>query len=515
MNHERVMNDPVFLSKVMSSGPGLVIVVRRDDLKIVFSNDLLEHFLGYTQADVDGGEFYFTNLVEQHQCDRLKFQLDSVITSITKRTSYTIYNLIDKKGVKAPFYLFASPVPKDDPIEDAYFYLLLMPDNSKWSMPYTSYDTRELFFEQFKSEDFGTFEWIVDVDKTIWSSGVYKIYEVDESFNDITRGFAAAFIHPDDIARVGPMSVAAMHSGEALDVELRIITAKGNIKTIHSLARMIVDSDGKPVKFVGSVRDISRRRNIEIDLKKKVEELYHSNKELEEFAYVASHDMQEPLRKITTFSSRLMEKYKDVLTGEGAMYLDRMTASAENMRVLINDLLEFSRIANTQLPFMRLDLNSTLRQVLTDLELVIEETGTQVNSDTLPVVDAIPSQMKQLFANIISNAIKFRKKDAQTVITIVSGDLDNATKLKYELKRSEDYSYVKISDNGIGFEAEYASRIFNVFQRLHGKADYPGSGIGLAICKKILEHHNGIIYAESMPGEGASFTFAIPKINMK
>jgi light-regulated signal transduction histidine kinase (bacteriophytochrome) len=246
-------------------------------------------------------------------------------------------------------------------------------------------------------------------------------------------------------------------------------------------------------------------------LKNKVEELNHSNRELEEFAYIASHDLQEPLRKITTYSDRLSEKYKEALTGDGLMYLSRMIISAENMRMLINDLLEFSRISKNEQPYERVDMNMVLKLVKTDLELVIEETGTIINCESLPAVDAIPSQMKQLLANIIGNAIKFHKPGLPPVITISANILSEKEKVRLELAKNRIYYEFSISDNGIGFEEEYNTRIFQVFQRLHGKSEYPGSGIGLAICKKIIEYHHGIIYATSEPGAGARFTFILPQ----
>ena len=193
------------------------------------------------------------------------------------------------------------------------------------------------------------------------------------------------------------------------------------------------------------------------------------------------------------------------------MYLTRMVAAAENMRLLINNLLDFSKISKNKQPFETVNLNLILKQVKTDLELVMEETGTVINSHSLPQIEAIPSQMKQLFVNIFSNAIKFRKADVSPQITIETTRLSDDEKNHYELSRQNVYYKISVTDNGIGFEEEYSTRIFQVFQRLHGKSEYPGSGIGLAICKKILEYHHGLIFAENIPGTGARFVFIIPE----
>lgn len=499
-----------FYQQVAAAGPGFVAIVRGHDLRLLFVNDFFEHELGCSNAEVNEEEVYFTDFLAPFQHDRLRHHVLSVKDMYNKSTAYVIYHL-GKRGNAhlKPYYFFVAPMvmPGDDDI----YKILMMPDLSQWTMPFTSFETRELFLEHFQSEDFGTFEWLVNVDRSYWSEGVYKIYEVDPSEKNITRGFAAQFIHPDDRARAAEQSAMALANGTIIDFEFRLITANGNHKIVHSLAKLVKDREGKPMKMIGSVRDVTRQRSIENDLKVKVEQLYQSNRELEEFAYVASHDLQEPLRKITTFSSRLMERFKDVLEGEGLMYLTRMNASAENMRTLINDLLEFSRVTDGHQPYTTTDLNAIVRQVKADLELVIEETGAELTYKDLPLIEAMPAYLKQLFLNIIANAIKFRKADATPRITITATATENKEKLRHKLDVNIRYYTIVIADNGIGFEKEYSQKIFNVFQRLHGKADYPGSGIGLAVCKKIAEHHGGTIFADGEPGAGATFTIIIPE----
>ncbi len=193
------------------------------------------------------------------------------------------------------------------------------------------------------------------------------------------------------------------------------------------------------------------------------------------------------------------------------MYLSRVVASAENMRQLINGLLEFSKIAQTSGPFEQVDLNDVILEVMNDWELKIEETGTAIRCIGLPVIDAVASQIKQLFMNLIGNAIKFRKPGVPPIIKIEVHTISEKELLQFHLQPKKHYYKITVSDNGIGFEDQYATRIFQVFQRLHGKSEYPGSGIGLAICKKILEYHNGVIYAENVEGAGARFVFILPE----
>jgi light-regulated signal transduction histidine kinase (bacteriophytochrome) len=246
-------------------------------------------------------------------------------------------------------------------------------------------------------------------------------------------------------------------------------------------------------------------------LENKVRELDRSNKELEEFAYIASHDLQEPLRKITSFSERLKEKLPSNLEPDVQLYLNRMLAATDNMRMLIDNLLEFSRTSRISEPFVRTDLNNIISEVIADLELKIEETSTSVTSETLPVIDAIPMQMRQLFTNLFTNAIKFKGDGATPKIEIKSSELSDEEKDANHLRVNNKYFKITVKDHGIGFDQEYSMKIFQIFQRLHGKAEYPGSGIGLAICKKIVENHSGRIFATSEAGKGAEFITILPE----
>jgi light-regulated signal transduction histidine kinase (bacteriophytochrome) len=246
-------------------------------------------------------------------------------------------------------------------------------------------------------------------------------------------------------------------------------------------------------------------------LENKVKELDRSNKELEEFAYIASHDLQEPLRKITSFSERLKEKLPANLEPDVQLYLNRMLAATDNMRTLIDNLLEFSRTSRISEPFARVDLNNVISEVKADLELKIEETNTKIESDVLPVVHAIPMQMRQLFTNLFTNAIKFKRANTNPEIHISCNEMTGEELESHHLRHHTKHYKIVVRDEGIGFDQEFAMKIFQIFQRLHGKAEYPGSGIGLAICKKIVENHNGRIYAESESGKGAAFVIILPE----
>jgi PAS domain S-box-containing protein len=225
--------------------------------------------------------------------------------------------------------------------------------------------------------------------------------------------------------------------------------------------------------------------------------LERSNRELEDFAYVASHDLQEPLRKIQAFSNLLEEEYASKL-GDGADYLGRMRNAAARMSTLIDDLLAFSRVTTKGRVFSKTNLEEIAYEVLNDLETRITKSDGKVTVEKLPTIDADPMQMRQLFQNIISNALKFHRPEVPPIVNISATTKD--TKV-----------LIKISDNGVGFDEKYLDRIFSVFQRLHGKESYEGTGIGLAVCRKITERHNGTITAKSTIGRGSTFIITLPK----
>jgi light-regulated signal transduction histidine kinase (bacteriophytochrome) len=242
--------------------------------------------------------------------------------------------------------------------------------------------------------------------------------------------------------------------------------------------------------------------------------LERSNQELEQFASVASHDLQEPLRKIQAFGDRLATKFGEQLGEDGRDYVERMQRSAARMRTLINDLLSFSRVSTQAQPFSHCELGTIARDVVGDLERRIEETGARVEIGALPALEADPLQMRQLLQNLIANALKFHRGGVEPVIVvgaeIIIPPLPDARSPNEAARPQIPVCQISIQDNGVGFEEIYLDRIFDVFQRLHGRQDYEGTGMGLAICRKIAERHGGSITARSIAGEGSTFIVTLP-----
>lgn len=291
--------------------------------------------------------------------------------------------------------------------------------------------------------------------------------------------------------------------------EVMAIRADGHLFEAE-LTMTISQERGMPV-LTFFVRDISQRRRAEEQQQRYACELERSNRELEQFAYVASHDLQEPLRKIRTFGDRLQASCGDSLDELGKQCIERMQNAAGRMQDLINGLLNLSRVTTKGVDFVKIDLGQVAREVVADLEVKIEQSGAQVECGELPTIQADPLQMRQLFQNLVGNALKFHRVDASPRVTISAKLLPERTERGAAGRTANDERCrIEVKDNGIGFDEKYLDRIFDVFQRLHPREVHEGTGVGLAICRKIVDRHGGTITARSAPGQGAAFIVELP-----
>ena len=245
-------------------------------------------------------------------------------------------------------------------------------------------------------------------------------------------------------------------------------------------------------------------------LKARTEELLRSNTELEQFAFISSHDLQEPLRKVQAFGDMLANQFREVLGDEGRDYLQRMQGAAKRMQTLINELLNYSRITTKAQPFVPVNLSDVVQLVLTDLETRIQDTGGRVEIEPLPTLEGEPTQLRQLLQNLIGNALKYHRKTEPPVVKVQSRILEPGEGAFPSPSPPIQFCEITVEDNGIGFEQKYVDRIFAPFERLHGRSEYEGTGMGLAICRKIVERHGGTITARSIPHQGSTFLVTIP-----
>ncbi len=288
-------------------------------------------------------------------------------------------------------------------------------------------------------------------------------------------------------------------SGEVKDVEEPFVLG-GNEYWVHTIKSPVRNAKREIIALLGLFEDITRRKQTEFELIKTMEALKISNQELEQFAYVASHDLQEPLRMVSSYTQLLEKRYKDQLDQDAKDFINYAVDGANRMQKLIQDLLSFSRVTTRGREFVSIDTHEPLGEAVSNLQMIIRESGAMVSNDELPPVRGDYSQIVQLFQNLICNGIRYQKRGEAPRIYI------------HALKSPSNQNQIEftVSDNGIGIEDKYFERIFVIFQRLHGRQEYPGTGLGLALCKRIVERHGGRIWVDSEFGKGSTFHFTLP-----
>ncbi len=342
-----------------------------------------------------------------------------------------------------------------------------------------------------------------------WNEGAERIKGY--TAEDIIGKHFSTFYPPEAKARDWPAYelATARKQGHFEDEGWRV-RKDGSYFWANVVITALWAADGHLVGFTKVTRDLSERRMNEEALRHSQQqlaqanlELAQKNKDLQDFAHVASHDLKEPLRKIRTFLELLEQEYHEAVGVEGRMYMDRIRASVQRMTRLLHDLLSYSRVVSRVQPFTLVDLNRVAEDAISDLQILIEETQGHVESADLPAIVADPTQMRQLFQNLIANALKFHRPGVHPIVSITAlpGRVD---------ADGRKWISIELNDNGIGLEAQYAERIFAPFQRLHARHEYAGTGLGLAICKRIVERHGGTIAVRSTVGTGTTFTISLP-----
>ena len=347
--------------------------------------------------------------------------------------------------------------------------------------------------------DVGGWEIGVETQDVFWTDHIFELLEVDAD-EEPPLEEALAMYHEDDQPTIQEAIENALDSGDPFDVEARIRTDSGDVRWLR-LQGVPETVDDEVISLRGAVQDVTERKERERRLEEVVDELEESNERLEQFAYAASHDLQEPLRMVSSYLQLIEDRYADAFDEDGREFLEFAVDGADRMRAMINGLLQYSRVDTRGDSLETIDLDAVFEDVSQDLRVKIGEHDAEITAEGLPRVMGDAGQLRQLFQNLLDNAIEY------------SGDDPPRVHVSAEQATSGDEWLISVSDEGIGIDPEQADRVFEVFQSLHSKDEYDGTGIGLALCERIIERHGGDIWVESEPGEGATFSFTLSAVS--
>lgn len=481
-------------------------------------SDNLYRLLGYEPHEFEANLEEYIKTIHPDDLEMVQ-QKSANILAQKELPSYT-YRVIRKDGVIRFFYASGIVVKNSNDESLLVGFTQDVTEQREYTEKIEkSNEALKLYNKQLKiydesskqSEILGEYgSWILNMEtlKFSYSDNKFRLLGCEPHSFEPTIEKLLEFIHPEDLHIIIDGNKSIIEKEVLPTMNYRIIKPNGDLRNLRTTAKIYIDSLGNK-NMIGTTEDVSDEMiNTQI-LKQKNQELERSNKELIEFNYAASHDLQEPLRKIQTFISRINEKEFDNMSDRGKEYMERIVSAAARMRILIDDLLQYSRTNKSDALFEQIDLNVALAVVTQDLSEIIFENEVTLNHPKLPVVRGIRFQMQQLFVNLISNSIKYKKPSVRPIITITYAKV----KAKNENIKDDthaEFHKLTFQDNGIGFEPEHAEKIFLLFNRLHAKSEYPGTGVGLAICKKIISNHNGYIFADGKLEEGATITLYLP-----
>jgi len=506
------INDQLYMiEKIANTTPGLNYVYSLEESRLTFANKNYEQFLGYTFAELqETGADILADIIHP---DDITHTSSVLATFNTVNDGDVISWDLRIKNLKGEYIWmrnYTSVFRRNSQGEPVEIIGIMLDVNAQKNTAEQLIYQEEQLLEAQEQANMASYEWDIETNELAVTPHFLKIFELEEGFK---RDEIIKFINPEDVEKIHETRRNAIDTNGSFNTVYRYVR-NGKEKKIWSKG-ITGEKNGKKI-VRGTVMDVTERENMieqlqdsERTLFQKNNELQQSNASLEEYAYVASHDLKEPLRKISTFGDRLYTNQYEYLTEEGRLYLQKIIDSSRRMQLMINDLLSVSTITGNK-TFEPVNLKEILTEALQTIEHKIDEKNAIVTYDDLPTVPVVPSQFRQLFQNLINNSLKFARENVQPQITVTHTYASYKEVADYSMVHAKKYLKLIFTDNGIGFDNIYASKIFTIFQRLHGKQEYEGTGIGLSICKKIIENHSGIIFATGIQNKGATFTIIIP-----
>jgi PAS domain S-box-containing protein len=479
-----------YLQNLIDYANAPIIVWDREN-KIRLFNHAFEHLTGYDTSEVEGKklELLFPK-------DTLKESMTKIKQALTENwITIEIPILTKKKDIRTVLWNSAKIYDNNRKTISTIAQGNDITERIKAEQAFK--ESRKKLEIALENGNIGTWEWEIGKDKLTFDERMAKMFGGKSDIMEFTYDAFEKSIHEEDLPHVRNAFVQALKEDIPFDTIFRIKNKKNEVNYISTKALVEKDKNGNPVKFSGVCFDITEmKKGAEKTLFLLNEELLRSNKELEQFVYVASHDLQEPLRMVSSFTQLLSQRYKDKLDQDAQDFIRYAVEGAIRMQGLINDLLDYSRIQTRGKKFTVVDMHEIQGYVVNNLMLKIQKDAALVTNDELPKVVADEGQMVQLLQNLIENALKFCK---------------TSPRIHISCREEKEYHLFSVKDNGIGIDSQYYNRIFQIFQRLHPKDQYGGTGIGLAICKRIIDRHGGKIWVESKPGKGSVFYFTILK----
>jgi PAS domain S-box-containing protein len=480
------------LQKVLRASSDLLAVVNEKGEFVMLSDTSIELF-GYTAKEMMSKNFIDFVADEDKETSQKIAERIMAGKSVSDFTNH----IRRKDGMLMPLIWSAKWVP-----EDGMIYCIARNATERVRTEKELLQSQKRLAHAQELAQVGSWDW--DVENNIWSCSdeMYKLLHLPKDYQGNMHEYFLNAIHSEDKPKVDFQRSEFLSHGKVFHAEHRIITFDNTVRYVQVWVEVRERKNSKPLWISGTIQDITDRKLSELKLQqlneilaKRASELKESNAQLERFAYIASHDLQEPLRMVTSFLGLLEKRISNVLDETSKTYIHFAIDGSDRMKGLINDLLEYSRIDNEKLHYTKVDFNDTLKNVLRTFENALTETGAEVHYPAMPIVIGNKVQFNQLFQNLIGNSLKYRGANKPLI------------EIGYEQMEDEWKFFVK--DNGIGIDPKFHEKVFVIFQRLHNRDKFSGTGIGLAISKKIVEHHGGRIWIISNPGEGSTFYFTI------